>query len=85
LDLRSAQVGTERRGDDLAVQFPSSRPGVAGHEPEEVLLPLAPLNSDMNVAMTVGIVGTGAATEARQLRPLDSNQHEGIIAPGRPV
>jgi hypothetical protein len=49
---------------------------------EQLLLALAALDRDMDVVVAGRIVGTGATTPARQVRPLDSDQHDAIIARG---
>lgn len=64
MDLSSPQINAGRWGDNLALKLPVSRSDVARKESEEILLTPPALNGDMNMMVTVRIVGTRATAPA---------------------
>jgi hypothetical protein len=62
-------------GDEFALEHPGRQLHVSGHKSEEVLLPLASLNGDMDVVMTVGEVRSGTTLEPWKVRTFDDDEH----------
>lgn len=75
VDLRTAQIGSRPRGDELTSEFPDRRGDIGRYPSEQVLLALAALHRNVNIVMAVWEVRSWPAGAARKVESLDAKQH----------
>ncbi len=84
LDVRPRDVDAGRGGDRAALQRPHRRWGVAGVQLQQLVAPVASLDTDVDVAVA-GEVAARAAGAARQVEGLDADLRTAIIASPGPI
>ena len=62
-------------GAALAFELPLGRRHIGGDETKEILLALPALDGDVDVVMSIRIIGSRTAGPARQIYSFDTDQH----------
>lgn len=78
--MRAAQIGYWRWSHDLTFQFPGGGGDICRDQTQQVVLPLAALNGDVDLVMAVRVVRSGPTGSAWKVETLDADQHTVIVA-----